>query len=116
MEGAGVWEQLPCLVIKGVCDYADSHKGKGWQYYAAATAASVAKAVLDEYQGVQGSGRVLENASDHQTIPTPAPFLNAPFQPDDDFVERDEIMSWLQTELNNKGGRAALVGFGGVGS
>ncbi|WPJ65110.1 hypothetical protein SMAC4_13869 [Sordaria macrospora] len=54
MEGAGVWDELPCIVIKGVCDYADSHKGKGWQYYAAATAASVAKAVLDEYPG---SGR-----------------------------------------------------------
>ncbi|GAA88054.1 penicillin-binding protein [Aspergillus luchuensis IFO 4308] len=28
MEGAGVWESLPCLVVKGVCDYADSHKNK----------------------------------------------------------------------------------------
>jgi nucleoside phosphorylase len=26
MEGAGVWENLPCIVIKGVSDYADSHK------------------------------------------------------------------------------------------
>jgi len=23
MEGAGVWDTLPCLVVKGVCDYAD---------------------------------------------------------------------------------------------
>ncbi|KAJ4359271.1 hypothetical protein N0V85_009456 [Neurospora sp. IMI 360204] len=29
MEGAGVWDQLPCIVVKGVCDYADSHKNKG---------------------------------------------------------------------------------------
>ena len=28
MEGAGVWGILPCVVIKGVCDYADSHKNK----------------------------------------------------------------------------------------
>ncbi|RAK89625.1 penicillin-binding protein [Aspergillus costaricaensis CBS 115574] len=28
MEGAGVWDSLPCLVVKGVCDYADSHKNK----------------------------------------------------------------------------------------
>lgn len=28
MEGAGVWEDLPCVIIKGVCDYADSHKKK----------------------------------------------------------------------------------------
>ncbi|KAK3490271.1 uncharacterized protein B0T23DRAFT_429391 [Neurospora hispaniola] len=112
MEGAGIWDVLPCLVIKGVCDYADSHKNKGWQDYAAATAASVAKAFLDRYQG---AGKISRHANEHRTIPTPAPFLNAPFQPDDDFVERDEIMSWLQTELNNKGSRAALVGLGGVG-
>jgi nucleoside phosphorylase len=28
MEGAGVWDNLPCVVIKGVCDYTDSHKTK----------------------------------------------------------------------------------------
>ncbi|KAL3464377.1 purine and uridine phosphorylase [Aspergillus heterothallicus] len=47
MEGAGIWEAFPgVLVIKGVCDYADSHKNKGWQAYAASTAASVAAGVL----------------------------------------------------------------------
>ena len=29
MEGAGVWDYFPSIVIKGVCDYADSHKRKG---------------------------------------------------------------------------------------
>lgn len=46
MEGAGVWDNLPCIIVKGVCDYADSHKNKKWQDYAAATAASCAKAFL----------------------------------------------------------------------
>jgi hypothetical protein len=49
MEGAGVWENLPCVVIKGVCDYADSHKNKVWQNYAAATAAACMKAFLEEW-------------------------------------------------------------------
>ncbi|CAH0028838.1 unnamed protein product [Clonostachys rhizophaga] len=50
MEGAGVWENFPsCVVIKSACDYADSHKTKGFQRYAAATAASCAKAFLDEW-------------------------------------------------------------------
>ncbi|KAJ4216002.1 hypothetical protein NW757_014678 [Fusarium falciforme] len=41
MESAGIWaQQVPCLIIKGVCDYADSHKNKIWQPYAAATAAA----------------------------------------------------------------------------
>ncbi|KAM0510058.1 hypothetical protein ACHAPE_010631 [Trichoderma viride] len=49
MEGAGAWDEVPCLVVKGVCDYADSHKNKQWQNFAAATAASVMKAILDRY-------------------------------------------------------------------
>ncbi|KAL4860414.1 hypothetical protein BDV12DRAFT_191719 [Aspergillus spectabilis] len=28
MEGAGVWDNVPCIIVKGVCDYADSHKSK----------------------------------------------------------------------------------------
>lgn len=49
MEGVGVWDNLPCLVVKGVCDYADSHKNKIWQPYAAATGAACMKALLDEW-------------------------------------------------------------------
>ncbi|OJJ94895.1 hypothetical protein ASPACDRAFT_48344 [Aspergillus aculeatus ATCC 16872] len=47
MEGAGAWNYLPCLIIKGVCDYADSHKNKKWQRHAAAAAAACAQAVID---------------------------------------------------------------------
>jgi nucleoside phosphorylase len=46
MEAAGLMNHFPCLVIRGICDYADSHKNKGWQPYAAATAAACAKEVL----------------------------------------------------------------------
>ncbi|KAL8383434.1 hypothetical protein RB595_010567 [Gaeumannomyces hyphopodioides] len=49
MEGAGGWDELPCIVIKGICDYADSHKNKQWQDFAAATAASVAVAIIEDY-------------------------------------------------------------------
>ncbi len=49
MEGVGVWDTFPCLVIKGVCDYADSHKNKKWQTYAAATAATCMKAFLENW-------------------------------------------------------------------
>ncbi|KAI1413401.1 hypothetical protein F5Y13DRAFT_29442 [Hypoxylon sp. FL1857] len=49
MEGAGVWDNFPCVVIKGACDYADSHKTKAWQRYAAATAAACMKAFLDSW-------------------------------------------------------------------
>lgn len=49
MEGAGVWDEVPCIVVKGVCDYADCHKHKGWQDFAAAVAAAAAKAILERY-------------------------------------------------------------------
>ena len=46
MEAAGLMPDFPCLVIRGICDYADSHKNKTWQGYAAATAAAFAKELL----------------------------------------------------------------------
>jgi nucleoside phosphorylase len=39
-------DSFPCLVIRGICDYADSHKNEIWQPYAAATAAAYAKELL----------------------------------------------------------------------
>ncbi|KUM57039.1 hypothetical protein ACN42_g10158 [Penicillium freii] len=46
MEAAGLMNNYPCLVIRGICDYADSHKNKEWQGYAATVAAAYAKEVL----------------------------------------------------------------------
>jgi nucleoside phosphorylase len=46
MEAAGLMNSFPCLVIRGICDYADSHKNKRWQPYAAGAAAAYAKEVL----------------------------------------------------------------------
>src|SRR5712664_668372 len=43
MEAAGLMNQLPCLVIRGICDYSDSHKNKHWQGYATLAAAAYAK-------------------------------------------------------------------------
>ncbi|KAK6348244.1 hypothetical protein TWF718_006053 [Orbilia javanica] len=53
MEAAGLMNQFPCLVIRGICDYADAHKNDRWQRYAAATASAYAKELF-EYIPVQG--------------------------------------------------------------
>lgn len=45
-EAAGLMNNFPCLVIRGICDYSDSHKNDRWQRYAAATAAAYAKELL----------------------------------------------------------------------
>ena len=46
MESAGIWDVCPTIVIKAACDYADSHKNKDWQQYAAAVAAAGLKSFL----------------------------------------------------------------------
>ncbi|RAH46267.1 uncharacterized protein BO95DRAFT_120599 [Aspergillus brunneoviolaceus CBS 621.78] len=47
MEAAGLMNNFPCIVIRGICDYADSGKEKSWQEYAAAVAAAYAKELLE---------------------------------------------------------------------
>ncbi|KAJ0420503.1 hypothetical protein BJY00DRAFT_323758 [Aspergillus carlsbadensis] len=46
MEAAGLMNEFPCLVIRGICDYSDSHKNDQWHGYAAMTAAAFAKDIL----------------------------------------------------------------------
>jgi nucleoside phosphorylase len=46
MEAAGLMDELPTLVIRGICDYCDSHKQKQWQGYAALTAAAYTRLLL----------------------------------------------------------------------
>ena len=62
MEGSGVWEILPTIIIKAACDYADSHKSKKWQDYAAAVSAAGLKAVLEELKLSDHEPRVLESS------------------------------------------------------
>lgn len=46
MEAAGLMNDFPCLVIRGISDYADSHKNDKWHRYAAAVAAVYSKKLL----------------------------------------------------------------------
>ena len=66
MEAAGLMNNYQCLVIRGICDYADSHKNKEWQGYAAATAAAFAKELL----------LVTSVAHIDQTPPVPLPVFD----------------------------------------
>ncbi|PYH44693.1 5'-methylthioadenosine/S-adenosylhomocysteine nucleosidase family protein [Aspergillus saccharolyticus JOP 1030-1] len=75
MEAAGVMHVFPCLVVRGICDYADSHKNKRWQPYAAAVAAGYMKELLSmipldtwvENEGVdssEGRGAMVADAGE----------------------------------------------------
>jgi nucleoside phosphorylase/Cdc6-like AAA superfamily ATPase len=45
-EAAGLMNSFPCLIVRGICDYSDSHKSAEWQGYAAMTAAAYTKDLL----------------------------------------------------------------------
>ncbi|KAL7930283.1 nucleoside phosphorylase domain-containing protein [Trichoderma chlorosporum] len=55
MEAAGLMKNFPCLVIRGICDYCDSHKNNAWRKYASAVAAAYTKELLQciEPSGIQ---------------------------------------------------------------
>lgn len=55
MEAAGLMNHFPCLVIRGICDYADAHKNDAWHPYAAMTAAAYAKEFLYYVSPTQAS-------------------------------------------------------------
>lgn len=50
MEAAGLMDHFPCVVVRGICDYSDTHKNDIWQGYAAAAAAAYAKELLEVIQ------------------------------------------------------------------
>ena len=47
MEAAGLMDNLPCLVTRGISDYSDTCENDLWQGYAAATAAAYTKGLLN---------------------------------------------------------------------
>lgn len=59
MGAAGVVSNFPCLVIRGICDYSDSHMNKAWQEHAAAVAAAYAKEILVFVQPTELQGERL---------------------------------------------------------
>ncbi|KAM0264307.1 hypothetical protein ACHAQJ_000797 [Trichoderma viride] len=60
MEAAGLMN-FPYLLIRGVCDYSDSHKNEEWQEYAAAVAAAYAKEFLDTIPISGGKAAAVHN-------------------------------------------------------
>ncbi|KAF4814002.1 Vegetative incompatibility protein HET-E-1 [Colletotrichum tropicale] len=72
MEGAGVWDRFPCIVVKAVCDYADSHKNKNFQNFAAARAASATKATLEAFPGTYSTPQTKHtNSFDLEAVSNP---------------------------------------------
>ncbi|KAK8040286.1 hypothetical protein PG991_000074 [Apiospora marii] len=117
MEAAGLMNHFPCLVIRGICDYADTHKNKEWQGYAAMTAAAYANDVLHQIapNKVEAEKRLSENLADIRLASTRNSGLAIPPDPSINFniareqhqqgtgkwlLESDQYRKW-KTERNS---------------
>lgn len=77
MEAAGLLNSFPCIVIRGICDFADSSKSKEWQEYSAAVAAACAKELLQYVQAsaVHNESPVLDVLQDRKFLQPVLPRL-----------------------------------------
>ncbi|OLN96972.1 Nephrocystin-3-like protein 2 [Colletotrichum chlorophyti] len=116
MEGAGVWEEIPCIIVKGVCDYADSHKNKSWQDFAAAIAASATKALIEQYVSTIAKTSYMSSVDSTSAMFTLAP-VSSGVAGVNRFVGRGDELRRLHEALEWTGKRrtAVLHGLGGIG-
>ncbi|OCL02067.1 purine and uridine phosphorylase [Glonium stellatum] len=97
MEAAGLMDDFPCLVIRGICDYSDTHKNKRWQPYAAATAAAYTKELLKiipagEVESIKEAAKIVN------LIQREAAAIREDLKPLQDDLQRKEyntILDWL---------------------
>ncbi|KAF3012740.1 hypothetical protein E8E15_004199 [Penicillium rubens] len=120
MEAAGLMNDFPCLVIRGICDYADSHKNKEWQGYAAMAAAAYAK----ELVLVVPIDQVKTTPTARDTLADPVHRFNVPLDLTAvpviaNFVGRqeeiDNLWQYLQPTDSPSRKVAILHGLGGIG-
>ncbi|KAF6803818.1 Kinesin light chain 5, partial [Colletotrichum plurivorum] len=137
MEAAGLMNHFPCMVIRGICDYSDSHKNKEWQGFAAMVAAAYAKDLIlqiapTSVEAEKPIGEVLgsiqrrlsdlkEKLQDlkldkaENLSVARSPHFVVPFASDPDFVNRSDIWTWIEERYAGPESRFALVGMGGFG-
>ncbi|KAN0083910.1 hypothetical protein V8E54_002998 [Elaphomyces granulatus] len=109
MEAAGLMNQLPCLVIRGICDYSDSHKNKHWQGYAALAAAAYAGRLLS----VVSVNQLRKNSNQASQESC----WMVPFERNPRFLGRQNEVEELRERIVSKGQvrKMAITGLGGVG-
>jgi nucleoside phosphorylase/tetratricopeptide (TPR) repeat protein len=109
MEAAGLMDELPTLVIRGICDYCDSHKHKQWQGYAALTAAAYAKLLLLEIPVGLPHFSTLKSPRKRQWMVS--------FARNTKFVGRQDEIAKLEELITMRDGprMIAITGLGGVG-
>ncbi|KAF7590220.1 hypothetical protein BBP40_003151 [Aspergillus hancockii] len=120
MEAAGLMNHYPCLLVRGICDYADAHKDSKWQGYAAAVASAYTKELLTvtSISLTLQSPRVRENGTALDTR-FKRPLNLKTMAVIDNFIGRHDELRWLRVKLDRKTHprRKIIVlhGLGGIG-
>ncbi|KAK6495564.1 hypothetical protein TWF481_002612 [Arthrobotrys musiformis] len=87
-----------CLLIRGICDYSDSHQGEeAWQRYAAATAAAYAKELLEEIPRQNSLHDPLDQLK-YEQINTRRREIESPFGSCEWFLNHPDYQAWLDPE------------------
>src|SRR5712664_36463 len=109
MEAAGLMNQLPCLVNRGICDYSDSHKNKYWQGCAALAAAAYARILLSVVS-VNRSQKNFDQVSQEGC-------WMVPFERNPRFLGRHNEVEGLQERIvsEDRVRKMAITGLGGIG-
>ncbi|KAI1330265.1 nucleoside phosphorylase domain-containing protein [Xylariaceae sp. FL0255] len=113
MEAAGIDATRSCLVIRGISDYADSHKDNIWCSYAAANAAVFARELLSKIPR-----SAVKEVPVYDQVQTR--HFMIPFRRNENFVGRRDILAQLLEKIPpaaNKDDcqRTAVEGLGGIG-
>ncbi|KAK2758412.1 nacht and ankyrin domain protein [Colletotrichum kahawae] len=123
IEAAGLMNHFPCLVVRGICDYADTHKNSSWQPYAAMVAAAYSKDLLGlvNITAVEGEKKLSElivsvasmQREQHKTLNDTKRAVNG--------IESQQRMNsfrdWLRpTEPSDNANRAKDLRYGETGT
>ncbi|CAI7658082.1 unnamed protein product [Penicillium palitans] len=112
MEAAGALTDFPCMVIRGISDYCDSHKNDQWHGYAAAVAAAYARQLFFHMS-------IEEVQRNSNSTPTTfeLPLNLSEISEVNRFVAREDQLKRIQEIVNTTVGRGTAVvhGLGGIG-
>ncbi|KAK6358351.1 hypothetical protein TWF730_007695 [Orbilia blumenaviensis] len=118
MEAAGIMNDFPCIIIRGICDYCDGHKNRIWQPYAAIVAALYGKSLLDKVL-TGAAAQELENETNDMNFTIP---FRIPYRRNKNFMGREQELEsihqfFTESRANLSGSPSiyAITGTGGMG-
>ncbi|CAI7591314.1 unnamed protein product [Penicillium palitans] len=117
MEAAGLMNHFPSLVVRGICDYADSHKNKEWQRYAALAAAAFAKELLCEVPVQADTGGITGTNGSFSVDEFEVRFRSIDMPPVRHFVGREAEMAKIKRAFQPDSANQTVVlhGISGIG-